>query len=276
MTSNYIVEVNEADFEYEVLAHSQKVPVVVDFWAEWCGPCRMLGPTLERLADEAGGEFRLAKVDVDENPSLAMRYNVSGIPAVKGFRNGQVVAEFVGAQPEPQVRDFLRKLVPSPEDLQQEKAMSLLEQQRWVDAEEVLRSVLDRRSESAGAKLGLAKALLAQGKGQESLFLLDQIPGGREFQDAEILRPLASTLISLDENFVESEDYLDAAYQRVFKLVKNGNLPAAIDGLLEILRKDKHYRDEEARKVALSLLGLLGEGNPMTRQYRNELASILF
>ena len=107
MASGYIITVTEADFEYEVVAFSQQLPVVVDFWAEWCVPCKTLGPLLEKLADEAQGSFRLAKVDVDSSPNLALRYGVRSIPNVKAFRDGQVVAEFVGAQPEPRLREFV-------------------------------------------------------------------------------------------------------------------------------------------------------------------------
>src|SRR5690554_5700182 len=137
--SGYIIDVSEGNFEYEVLAYSQETPVVVDFWAEWCVPCRMLGPLLEKLAFEAGGDFRLARVNVDENPNLARQYGVRGIPAVKAFRDGKVVAEFTGVIPEPRVREFIRQLVPSVVDLVLAKGNSLLAQGQWSQAEEAFR-----------------------------------------------------------------------------------------------------------------------------------------
>ncbi len=276
MPSNHVIDVNEADFEYEVLAHSQQVPVVVDFWAEWCGPCRMLGPLLERLAQEAQGAFRLAKLDVDANPNLAMRYNVSGIPAVKAFRNGQVVAEFVGAQPEPVVRKFLREMAPSQSDLKIEKGKSLLEAGDWGEAEAALREALEGNEDNPAALLGLSRSLLAQGIHVESLEILKHFPASKEYYTAEKLRSLAEALAWVEDGSKEEEDeLLAAAYRRALTLVPR-NLPAAMDGLLEVLRKDKQYRDGEARKVMLGLLELLGEQDRLYRQYNQELASILF
>ena len=122
--SEHIRDVDESTFEAEVLLRSHDLPVVVDFWAPWCEPCRVLGPLLERLAIEAGGAFRLAKVNVDDNPKLAVRYGVQGIPAIKGFRHGEVVSELVGNQPEPIVRRFLQRLAPSQFDRGLEEARS--------------------------------------------------------------------------------------------------------------------------------------------------------
>src|SRR5512138_2786220 len=126
MSSNFIVDVTEHDFEYEVLSYSQNVPVVVEFWATWCQPCKTLSPMLERLTEEAGGSFRLARVDVDSNPNLALRYGVRSVPTVKAISQGQVVGEFAGLQPEARVRDFLARLAPPSEaSLAIEKATSL-------------------------------------------------------------------------------------------------------------------------------------------------------
>jgi putative thioredoxin len=278
MASDFIVDVNEADFEYQVIAYSKNIPVVVDFWAEWCSPCKILGPMLERLALEAQGSFRLAKVNVDENPNLAIRYNVRSIPTVKAFQDGGVVAELVGLQPEPRLRDFIQDLAPSQSSLALEKAFSLLEMQEPQSAEEAFRSVLDQSPQSTAAMLGLAKSLLLQGEIEEGRYLLDNFPASKEYSASELLRPLASAL-EREENEVLELDEVEpdeASYRNALRLVTHGNIPAALDGLLDVLRQDKQYRDGEARKVFLALLELLGENNPLARQYRNELASVLF
>jgi putative thioredoxin len=278
--SDFIIEVSEADFEYQVLAYSQQVPVVVDFWAEWCGPCKVLGPLLERLAEEAQGGFRLAKVNVDENQNLAVRYYVRGIPAVKAFRDGKLVSEFTGVQPEPRVREFLRSIAPNKSDLKLEKALSLLGKREPETAEIIFREVLDESPENSAALLGLAKSLLFQGQGQEAQDILQNFPASSEYAAAENLRPLSDAVARLEQRTlsgdVDLDDPLEAAYLNSLRLVTRGNIPAALDGMLEILRQDKRYRDGEVRLAFLGLLELLGENNPDTRQYRNELASVLF
>jgi putative thioredoxin len=277
MASDFIINVTEADFEYEVLAYSQQKPVVVDFWAEWCGPCKVLGPVLERLALEAQGGFRLAKLNVDNNPNLAIRYGVHGIPAVKAFRDGKVVSEFVGVQPEGRVREFLRAIAPSASDLTLEKARSMADMGQWKSAERAYRQVLAESPNQPAALLGLSRSLLLQGRAAEGQQLLQNFPASREFNSAETLRPLAEALARV-ENGVEfdDDDPLGAAYERALRLILRGNIPASMDGLLDILRQDKHYQNDEARKVILGTFELLGEKDPLTRQYRQELASVLF
>jgi putative thioredoxin len=275
--SDFIIDVSEADFEYEVLAYSQNVPVVVDFWAEWCVPCRTLGPLLERLAQEAEGDFRLAKVDVDQNSNLALRYGVHSIPAVKAFRNGEIVGEFIGLQPEPRLREFLRQIAPTESDLILEKGASLLASGDVPQAEDAFRQVLDLTPDSAPAWLGLAKSLLLQGRGTEANAILADFPASREYKVAELLRPLSQAWEAMeDSEYIQSDDPLDAAFHNALRLAKRGNIEAAMDGLLDILREDKHYRDDEARQVIVSLLELLGNDSAIARQYRRELSTVLF
>jgi putative thioredoxin len=275
-SSEYIVSVSEVDFEYQVIAYSQKIPVVVDFWAEWCVPCKMLGPLLERLTEAAQGAYRLAKVNVDENPNLALRFNVRSIPAVKAFRNGQVVAEFIGAQPEPKVKEFMLALAPSKADLMLEKAQSYLQVQKIANAENTFRQVLAEVPNQPAAILGLIKCLIQQGRLSEANKLLKEFPPSREYVAAEALHPLTDALNRVQTNTSLNDDPLDAAYTNALRLVMRGNLPAALDGLLDILHQDKHYHNGEAHRVILALFEVLGENNPLTRQYRSELASVLF
>ena len=277
MASDNIIDVTELDFEYEVLAYSQNVPVVVDFWATWCQPCKVLGPMLEAMVQEAGGAFRLARVDVDKNPNLALRYSVRSIPTVKAFTSGQVVSEFVGMIPEERLREFLERITPpSPQQLQLEKADSVLKLGQWDQAEKLYRDLIEQSADMPGTLLGLGKALLMQNKNGEALDILRNFPASRLSSTAELLRPYAEDVVALANGKLADETDLDAAYQTAIRLASRGNLPAALDGLLDILRQDKNYRRGRARLVILSLLELMGEEDPQTRQYRAELASVLF
>ncbi|MBN2147933.1 MAG: thioredoxin [Anaerolineales bacterium] len=276
MTSEHIIRVSELDFEYQVIEFSRQTPVLVDFWAEWCSPCKMLGPLLERLTEEARGAFRLAKVDVDANPNLALRYAVRSIPAVKVFRDGQVVSEFVGALPEPRIREFLRALAPSQTDLLLEKGQSQISAQDWSNAEKSFRKFLANSPDFPPALLGLLRSILMQSKLSEAANLVNSFPESKEYPSAQTIRPLVEALLSAQNNPPYGDDPLQAAYGNALRLVLRGNVPAALDGLLDILRQDKQYRSGEARRVFLGLLETLGEENPLTSQYRRELSMVLF
>lgn len=277
MSTNNIIQVNETDFEYEVLSYSQNTPVVVYFWADWCKPCTTFGPMLEALTHEANGAFRLAKLDVDENPNLALQYGVRSLPTVKAFSEGQVVGEFVGAQPNQRVRDFLSRLLPpSPTGLLQEKADGYLSLRKWSRAEAAYREVLDQAPENPGALLGLSKALLAQGEGREALFTLKSFPASPLYASAQRLMPLAEAITALHDETLPSENDLDAAYAGAVRLASRGLFLPALDGLLDILRQNRHYRGDRARQLFLAILELMDPEDADTRQYRAELASVLF
>lgn len=276
MTSEHIVDVSGADFEYQVITYSMNVPVLVDFWAGWCRPCKILGPILERLANEAQGAFRLARLDVDANPNIAMQYGVRSIPTVKAFSNGAVVSEFVGVLPEDRLRDFVSKIAPpTPTNLAIEKAEGYLQYHHWQPAETLFRELLERNPGNPVCLLGLAKSLLVQNKAAEAHAILVDFPDSRQQAHAELLHPLAGTLVRLSRNELPEKTELDAAFRNCLRLVGRDNLPAALDGLLDILRQDKHYANDLTRKVFVGILELMGETDPQTRQYRQELASVL-
>ena len=238
MASDFIIDVSETDFEYEVLAYSQQVPVVVDFWAEWCGPCKTLGPMLERIAREANGTFRLAKVNVDESPNLALRYGIHSIPAVKAFRNGAMVAEFAGVQPENRLREFIRSIAPSQIDLMLEKGQSLLRLQKPVQAEIAYREALSESPENTVALLGLAKSRILQGDSEESYAILRYFQASREFSSAQTMLPLCEAMQDVHAGKLHLEENpLDPAFERSIWLIVHGNFEAAMDGLLDILKR---------------------------------------
>jgi putative thioredoxin len=276
--SPYVFDVNEATFEEDVLLRSHETPVIVDFWAPWCGPCKSLSPILERFALEAGGGFLLAKLNIDDNPSLAVRYGVQGIPAVKAFIDGRVAHEFVGAQPENLVRRFLDQIVPDEAVQAVNEARSLLMAHQWEDAEISFREVLEENDANAAAALGLLESLLMQGRGNESSKIIGAFPAGTEWAKAEQYRPLAELLAEVEENgpSYDEQDPLSAELYQAGRLIGRGNIPAAMDGLIDILRQDKKYRDGLPRRILLGLFEILGDEDALTRQYREELASVLF
>lgn len=277
MASEYVIDVSEVDFEYEVVSYSQNTPVIVDFWARWCRPCKALSPLLERLVEEAQGAFRLARVDVDANPNLALKFNVRTLPTVKVFSDGVVTAEFVGLQPEERLRDFLAKITPpAPAQLQREKADSLLSLRQFASAEKIYREVLDQVPDDTGALLGLARALLGQNSPVEAVEILSDFPASRHYSTAQLILPYAVALKDARLNRLPDATDLDAAFAAAVRLASRGNLYAAMDGLLDVLRQDKNYGDERGRQVALGLLEQMGADDPQVRAYRGELATVLF
>jgi len=277
MAADNIINVNELNFEYEVIAYSRNVPVLVDFWAEWCQPCKTLGPLLEKIVAEAGAGLRLAKVNIDQNPNLAIQHGVRSIPTVKAFIDGQVAGEFSGLQPEQRLREFISRLTPpGPLDLEIEKGQGLLAGGSWSEAEGVLRKALEQRPDSAAVQLGLAKTLLAQNQPEEALELLKTIPSGREYNQAQIILPFANSLLGLKHDLLPEETNLDAIFINSLRLASQAKYPLALDGMLDILRADKRYRGGLARQVILGILEIMGEEDEQTRAYRAELASVLF
>jgi putative thioredoxin len=276
MASDNIIEVTEANFDPLVIEYSFQLPVVVDYWADWCVPCKTLEPILERLAIEADGNFRLAKVNVDSNPNLAIRFGIHSIPAVKGFRDGKVVSEFYGVQPEPRIRDFILAIAPTKFDLLLEKANSLLEQHYWDDASNSYTEILEQDPNNSAALLGMAKCHIVHSNYQEARKILASFPPSKEYNTGQILLPLIDALTNEQPTFQDANEILDAAYQNSLRLIKRGNYPAALDGLLDILRANKNYKNGEPRKVILGIFLILGENSQITREYRKELSTILF
>jgi putative thioredoxin len=190
--SGLIFDVKSADFERQVVQASNERPVVVDFWALWCGPCRMLGPILEKLVEERNGEVLLAKVDIDQAQDLAAQYGIQAIPAVIAFCGGKPVLDFVGVLPEDQLRDFLNRLVPTEADRLAQEAASLEEKQP-AQATALYRQALKQDDQNQAALAGLARLLLAAGNDHEAAELVARInPGGENAAESERLAAILS------------------------------------------------------------------------------------
>jgi putative thioredoxin len=200
---------------------------------------------------------------------------VRSIPNVKAFRDGQVVSEFLGLQPELRVKEFIRNLAPSQIDLLLEKGQSQLESMNWLEAGDSFQQFLTKSPNHPAGLLGLLKSNLMQGKFSDARQIIEEFPSSPEYAHMELLRPLIGALIEKSETDTDNEA-LDAIYNNTLHLIMRGYLPAAMDGLIDILRQNKHYRNDEARNILLGLFEVLGDNHPLTQQYRSELANVLF
>jgi putative thioredoxin len=251
------VDVSESTFQTAVLDRSHTVTVVVDFWAEWCGPCRQLGPVIERAVAARAGKLELAKVDVDANPGLARAFRIQGIPAVKAFRDGRVAAEFAGAQPPAAVDQFLDSLLPSEAD-------ALVEQ----GDEASLRRAHELEPSRADAAVPLAKLLRERGETDEALTVLARVPGSFAADGL-------AARIALESASGNGAQPPVPALREAFATLDAGDHERALDLLLESLPNADGARDD-VRRVVVGVLDELGVEHPLARSARRRLASALY
>jgi len=278
----HATDVSAANFQQEVIEASRCVPVLVDFWAPWCGPCRSLGPILEKLAAEYQGRFRLAKVNSDENQQLAGQFGVRGIPNVKAVVGGKVVNEFTGALPESAVREFIDALLPSPaEPLRLEAQAARAHGEADATRKLLLQAIrLDPKHEQA--RLDLVDVLLDAGDLADAQRLLDEIVVSAKDRgriDALSARlalaqgaPAGADEAALRARLEADPADLEARLALANLLAVKQDYPGALEHLMEIVRRDRAFGDDIGRKTMLQIFNLLGAGSELVRSFRGELS----
>jgi putative thioredoxin len=265
------------DFDREVIEASREAPVLVDFWAPWCGPCRIIGPVLGKLASEAGGRWTLAKVNTDENPAVASRYRISSIPAVKLFVDGEVAGEFVGALPEDRVRQWLDDALPSENRARIEQAEVAIDAGDEAEAESLANLVLAEEPANADAKLVLARALLFRNPERASELARESAQAKAAlYQRAQSVEVVAGLIREIPAADSLPEGRGRDEYAAAVRALSTRDLDAAAAGFVESLRRDRRYNDDAARKAAIALFNVLGDAHPVTQRHRRAFQMAVF
>jgi putative thioredoxin len=261
-----VIEVTDQTFPTAVLEESRSRPVVVDFWAAWCQPCRMIGPVLERLADEYKGQFVLAKLDVDSNPQASAAFGIQNIPAVKAFRDGQPVSEFIGALPEQAIRQWLQAILPSQADALVERAAQAEQERRIEEAERLYRDALALQPNHPGAALGLGGVLAMRGDAE----------GAREVLSALRPDPEAERILAAIEVSEWASPNGDSPLSKAEEAAAEGRFQEALEVFLAAVQNGTPEEKQRARDAMLKVFAVLGEDDPLTGEYRRRLATALF
>jgi putative thioredoxin len=263
-----VVQATDANFQQVVLEESKRRPVVVDFWADWCQPCRMIGPVLERLADEHEGDFLLAKLDVDSNPQAASAFRIQGIPAVKAFVGGKLANEFVGAIPEQSIRQFLRTILPTDADRLVDQADRAEQAGDLDEAERLYRQAFETDPKDTAAVLGLGRLALLRDDVEEARRLLQPLR-----PDPEAERLLAVIDVSA---WADPSSNGQGPLQQAERAAAEGRFQEALDVFLAAVRNGTAEDRDRAREAMLKLFAVLGDQDPLTREYRRRLSAALF
>ena len=285
-TNTAIVTVDEANFATEVLERSHDVPVLADFWADWCSPCQMLLPILSDLAKEYQGQFVLAKINSDEQATLSREYGVRSLPTLKLFRYGEVVEEIVGAQPESVFRQLIDKHISRASDKLRPQALLLSESGDHAAALALLEPVFAAEPDHLPLVVDFIRVLLNAGEYDRAEVILHGLPANVQVNDE--VKALASQLHydKMLNNAPDLEvllaqvaakpDELALLYQLGLRQMQAGDYQAAMDNFLLLMRKDRKFGDDAGRKAMLAVFELLTKGDPLLGRYRGKLSSLLY
>lgn len=265
-----------SDFTVDVLERSHTIPVLVDFWAAWCGPCRVLGPVLERLAEKASGRWVLAKLDTDKHQRIAAQYGIRSIPAVKLFVGGKVTDEFVGALPERAIEQWLDKALPHPLRGELEKAQELLATGNDGDARAILERVLAASPGDETAVVLLARSLLRAEPAKAAALVRDLDESSPDFLWVEAIRTVARLSEIVNQGGPLPESDVRDQYLAAAQSLSAGKYEDALEGFIGIIREQRYYDDDGGRKACIAIFKMLGDEHPLTLRYRREFSSALY
>ncbi len=283
--SPYVYDVGQSGFAELVVAKSKRVPVLVDFWAEWCGPCRMLTPLLEELAQEYRGRLAVAKVNIDLEQGLATQFGVRSVPTVQLFRHGKAAEGFVGVQPKAQIQSLVEKYIERESDRVRSRALAAAAAGDVRGAIAMLRTALESEPEEPRLRIDLAELLLDAGHLDEATALAESLRADRGLE-AE-LRPLlgrlelaravsgAPSASALEAGLRANPGDSQARYRLGARLVLAGDLEAGIEQLLELLRRDRKFGDDAARRALLTVFDMLGPEEELVSRYRSRMFTAL-
>ncbi|MCS7053645.1 MAG: thioredoxin [Ignavibacterium sp.] len=270
------MEVQVKDFQKEVIEESYNIPILVDFWAEWCGPCRILGPILERLARKYEGQWKLVKIDTEEYPELAAHYGIRSIPNVKLFHKGKIINEFTGALPEKMIEDWLKKSIPNKYSEMIEKAKSLLGQGKVEDAKSILEDVHKGDITNSEVKILLAKILVFENPKEAKRLVESSDVSDDYFELANAILTFIELFDKYDNDTYLPEDPVKQLYLNAIKNLLNKNFENALENFIDVIRENKSYDDEGARKACIAIFKYLGEENEITLKYRRDFGRALY
>jgi putative thioredoxin len=281
----HVFAATEADFEQSVVQRSHEVPVVVDFWAPWCGPCRQLGPVLEKLIEKRAGEVLLAKVDIDEEQGLAARFRIDSIPTVIGFRNGQPVLDFMGLLPEAQLTEFLDRLSPTDAERKAQKAETLAKTNPQ-EAEKLYRQALQANPHEEAAVVGLARLLVERRQDAEAAELLDHVGiVGTHGAEVERLRAVLALRQEAhahgDEATLRAKLEIDPRsgphhFDLGCVLAGNGKYAEALEALYRAAELDRKLASGKVRETMVQVFTAVGVRSPLADEYRDKLTALLY
>jgi putative thioredoxin len=283
--SQYIFDATDADFDTSVVEKSREVPIVVDFWAPWCGPCRSLAPILEKLVNARNGDVLLAKVNVDDNPELASYFGIEGIPAVKAIRNAEIVLQFEGLLPESSLIEFLDRLCPSAAD-KQARAAAALEKTKPSEAESIYQQALAQSPDHIPSRLGLARLKLAAGDLDAIDNLLDIIPpGGADGEEAERIRserdlrkqPVNAAEESDLRKRIETDPENAGLYLELGRLLASRKkYPEALAALYSAAERDRELAQGPAKETMVQIFHAIGVRSDLSEEYRDKLRRVMY